>query len=59
MNALTFRTPEASDAQQISRIDAEGLSTGHASFRESPYDWDGFKAAYMSGRALSRVAVVA
>lgn len=58
MSAFAFRKPEASDATQISRIDAEGLATGHASFREAPHDWDTFRVGYLTGRALSRIALL-
>lgn len=57
LSAFILRSPEASDAAQITKIDAEGLSTGHASFREEPYHWEAFKAGYLTGKALSRVAL--
>jgi len=57
MNGIALREPEPSDAAQITKIDAEGLATGHASFRDTPCDWAAFKAGYLTGRALSRVAV--
>ena len=57
MSTITLREPEASDAAQITKIDAQGLKTGHASFRSIPYEWDGFKAGYMEGGALALVAV--
>lgn len=54
---ITFRPPKSQDASAISRIDAEGLATGHASFRDTPYDWGSFKSAYLTKRGLALVAV--
>ncbi len=56
LNQLTVRVPEPTDGRAISRIDAEGLATGHASFRDKPHDWDSFSASYLTGRGLALVA---
>ena len=44
------------DAPSITRIDAEGLATGHATFREKPHDWSSFENAFKTGRGISLVA---
>ncbi|MEM6384187.1 MAG: N-acetyltransferase family protein [Pseudomonadota bacterium] len=56
MTALTIRAPFESDAAAIATIDAQGLATGHASFRETPHDWESFVASFMVGRGLALVA---
>jgi phosphinothricin acetyltransferase len=43
---MRLRPPRAEDGQEIAAIHAEGLATGHASFRDVAYDWDGFSAAF-------------
>lgn len=53
---ITTRRPKPSDAARISAIDAEGLATGHATFRDAPHDWHSFSANFMTGRALALVA---
>jgi len=57
MKDITTRPPAPSDAAAITRIDADGLATGHATFRETPYDWERFSAAFCTGRGVSLVAV--
>lgn len=38
-------------------IDADGLATGHATFRETPHTWDSFETSFLTGRGLALVAV--
>ena len=54
MTAL--RSARKGDAPSITRIDAEGLATGHATFREKPHDWTSFEKAFKTGRGISLVA---
>lgn len=54
--AITVRTAEPKDAEAIKRIDAEGLATGHATFRETPHDWSSFQAAFGGARGLAVIA---
>ena len=49
---MILRPPRPADAMQITAIHAEGLTTGHASFRAEPIDWDAFHDAH----ALALVA---
>ena len=53
---ITTRRPEPSDATAIAVIDGEGLTTGHATFRDTPHDWNSFSASFMTGRGLALVA---
>lgn len=57
LNQLTVRVPEPTDSEAISRIDAEGLATGHASFRDKPHDWDSFSSSFLADHGLALVAV--
>ncbi|MCT4609739.1 MAG: GNAT family N-acetyltransferase [Pelagimonas sp.] len=56
LNQLTMRAPEPADGPAISRTDAEGLATGHASFRAKPHDWGSFSASFLTARGLALVA---
>jgi L-amino acid N-acyltransferase YncA len=58
MKDITTRIPTPSDAAAIARIDAEGLATGHATFRNTPHDWDSFSASFFAERGLALVAEV-
>ncbi|TFL18192.1 GNAT family N-acetyltransferase [Jannaschia formosa] len=51
---MRLRAPRPADGPEIAAIHAEGLATGHASFRETPMDWAGFE----TGFALSLLAEV-
>lgn len=53
---ITTRRPEPSDATAIAVIDEEGLTTGHATFRDTPHDWGSFSASFMTGRGLALIA---
>lgn len=53
---ITLRRPEPSDAAGIAAIDAEGLATGHATFRDTPHDWNSFGASFMTERGLALIA---
>jgi phosphinothricin acetyltransferase len=55
MTNITTRRPEHSDAAAIAVIDAEGLATGHATFRDTPHDWDSFTASFLSERGLALI----
>lgn len=57
MTPITVRPPTADDAAAITDIDAQGLATGHATFRDTPYEWRGFQASFLSDRGLGLVAV--
>ncbi|WGH78500.1 GNAT family N-acetyltransferase [Jannaschia ovalis] len=50
--SVTLRPPRPRDGMEIGAIHAEGLATGHASFRDLPHDWDSFQDAF----ALALVA---
>ncbi|WP_187430196.1 L-methionine sulfoximine/L-methionine sulfone acetyltransferase (plasmid) [Roseobacter fucihabitans] len=52
-----LRGANEGDAPSITRIDAEGLATGHATFREKPHDWSSFEKAYETGRGISLLAM--
>lgn len=56
MTVTSTRTPDAEDIVAISAIDAEGLGTGHASFRDTPHDWTSFASSYMTGHGLALVS---
>ena len=51
-----IRTPTEHDATAIAEIDAQGLATGHATFREKPHDWQSFKSSFMTENGLAVVA---
>ena len=46
----------AADAASIAAIDAEGLATGQATFRETPHDWASFSTAFLEGHGFALVA---
>lgn len=46
---MILRAPRPRDGQEIAAIHAEGLATGHASFRSEPMGWDGFDAGFDLG----------
>ncbi|MEM7567048.1 MAG: N-acetyltransferase family protein [Pseudomonadota bacterium] len=52
---LVLRPAVAEDATAIAAIDAEGLATGHATFREMPHDWASFSIAFLEGHGLALV----
>ncbi|WP_428527901.1 N-acetyltransferase family protein [Roseibium sp.] len=56
MTEILTRFPVPGDATAISAIDAQGLASGHASFREQPHDWSSFQNSFMEGRGLALVA---
>lgn len=45
---VVVRRPGAADAGAVTTIHAQGLATGHASFREEPYTWTQWQEAYGS-----------
>lgn len=49
MSALVFRAPCVDDAAALTGIHRDGLATGHASFRETPYIWSDFVQSYGRG----------
>ncbi|WP_179379640.1 GNAT family N-acetyltransferase [Jannaschia marina] len=49
---MILRPPRPVDAMEIAAIQAEGLATGHASFRDTPTDWQDFH----DGHPLALVA---
>ena len=51
----TIRPARAGDADAIAAIHAEGLATGHASFRRTPPTWDEWWADYCGTRGVNRV----
>lgn len=53
---IRTRIPDPSDAAEITLIDAEGLATGNASFRDTPHDWGSFSASFLTGRGLALIA---
>lgn len=55
MKKITTRIPTPSDATAIAVIDAEGLATGHATFRKTPHDWVSFSKAFLTGHGLALV----
>ncbi len=56
MIEIELRLPIPADESAITMIDAEGLATGHASFRDQPHDWASFQASFLNGRGLALVA---
>lgn len=56
LTGITIRRPRPSDAAAITQIDADGLATGHATFRETPHDWESFRAGFRTGHGLALVA---
>lgn len=48
--------PVPGDAGAIAAIDADGLATGHATFRDRPYDWAVFARAFLGDRGIALVA---
>jgi L-amino acid N-acyltransferase YncA len=55
---IATRRPDQSDAAGIAAIDADGLATGHATFRDTPHDWESFLASFLMGRGFALVAEV-
>ena len=53
---ITTRPPVPVDAAAIAEIDAEGLATGHATFRYAPHDCDSFHTSFLSGHGFALVA---
>ncbi|MCR9255999.1 MAG: GNAT family N-acetyltransferase [Alphaproteobacteria bacterium] len=53
---VSLRAPRPEDADAIGAIDAQGLATGHATFRDTPHNWSSFQAGYLTGRGLALVA---
>lgn len=49
---MILRPPRARDGMEITAIHAEGLATGHASFRDDPITWQDFH----DGHPLAMVA---
>ncbi|MGB3406175.1 MAG: N-acetyltransferase family protein [Jannaschia sp.] len=43
---MILRAPRPTDGFEITGIHAEGLATGHASFRDVPMDWEEFDRAF-------------
>ncbi|MEL6587966.1 MAG: GNAT family N-acetyltransferase, partial [Pseudomonadota bacterium] len=43
---MQIRPPRPTDGMEIAAIHAEGLATGHASFRDDPMDWDAFADSF-------------
>lgn len=56
MTTIRTRVPVSADAAAITAIDAAGLATGHASYRDVPHDWDSFQTSFANGRGLALVA---
>lgn len=52
------RRSEQSGAAAIAAIVADGLATGHATFRDTPHDWERFLASFLMGRGFALVAEV-
>jgi phosphinothricin acetyltransferase len=46
---MILRAPRPRDGAEIAAIHAEGLATGHASFRSEPIGWDGFDGGFDLG----------
>ena len=51
-----LRPPVPADAPAITAIDAEGLQTGHATFRAEPHDWASFQRSFGTERGVALVA---
>jgi L-amino acid N-acyltransferase YncA len=58
LTGITIRSPNESDDEAIAAIDADGLATGHATFRDTPHDWESFRASFLMGRGFALVAEV-
>ncbi|PWJ20387.1 GNAT family N-acetyltransferase [Jannaschia seohaensis] len=43
---MILRAPRPADGPEITAIHAEGLATGHASFRDRPMGWEEFEAGF-------------
>lgn len=56
MTLFTIRIPKPADVAAITAIDAQGLATGHATFRETPHSWDSFKTSFLTGGGLALIA---
>lgn len=56
MTHIATRIPKPADAAAIIAIDAQGLATGHATFRDTPLEWGSFEASFLTGRGLALVA---
>jgi phosphinothricin acetyltransferase len=56
MGEMIIREPTPDDEAAIAAIDAQGLASGHASFRDQTHDWQSFQKSFMMGRALALVA---
>ncbi|MDB2407048.1 GNAT family N-acetyltransferase [Jannaschia sp.] len=46
---MILRAPRPADGFEINGIHAEGLATGHASFRDDPMGWEAFDAGFDLG----------
>ncbi|MEM9348669.1 MAG: N-acetyltransferase family protein [Pseudomonadota bacterium] len=55
--ATAFRAPLLDDAEAIRTITADGLASGHASFRQEPHDLSAFRSAFVAPPGISRVAL--
>jgi phosphinothricin acetyltransferase len=56
LSRISLRPPRPEDAPRIREIDAAGLATGHATFRDMAHDWQSFSAAYLGRGGLALVA---
>lgn len=56
MSEMTIRVPTPDDEAAIAVIDAQGLASGHASFRDQTHDWQSFYKSFLTGRALALIA---
>lgn len=56
MGEMIIRVPIPDDEAAIAVIDAQGLASGHASFRDQTHDWRSFQKSFMTGRALALIA---
>lgn len=56
MGEMIIRVPVPDDEAAIAAIDAQGLASGHASFRDQTHDWRSFHNSFMMGRALALIA---
>lgn len=52
VRAFDMRRAGPADAAEITRIDAAGLATGHASFRAHAHDWQSFEAGFVEPARL-------
>ncbi|WP_298431688.1 GNAT family N-acetyltransferase [uncultured Jannaschia sp.] len=55
---MILRPPRPADAAEIIAIHAEGLATGHASFRDDPTDWSAFHDAHALALVAERDGIV-